>query len=513
MAILSVEKFLELIRRSRLVENTDQLVKALAVAKKKFGGKLPEDPKEFAAELVSQDLITKWQADKLLDGKYKGFFLGKYRLLGLLGTGGMSSVYLADHVLMQRRVAIKVLPQKRVDDSSYLARFRQEAQAAARLDHRNIVRAYDIDDDHDGKTHYLVMEYIRGQDLQQVVKNDGPVDFDLAANYIAQAAEGLEHAHQAGLIHRDIKPANLLLNDKGIVKILDMGLARIEDEDEEASLTKQHDENVLGTADYLSPEQAVDSHGVDRRSDIYSLGCTLYYILCGHAPFPEGSLAQRLLMHQTKMPKSILKVRPDAPPNLVAICEKMMAKTPDGRHQGGREVAIALADFLASRGQEYSFSDEHLPSSSGSSGSGALTAAAGTARRLAEATGADGIRPARGETSARRPPRKRAVSIDDTVADYDRQAGKMTMPVIRTRNEPQKKSPSTRPALPKSGAAKSVTGIQIDTGLSSEPGRAPTLMEQRSSRKRKKDPPIWIWIALVGGILAMLTLVIVLLVR
>ena len=166
----------------------------------------------------------------------------------------MSSVYLAEHVLMQRRVAIKVLPKNRVDDSSYLARFHREAQAAAALDHRNIVRAYDVDND--GNIHYLVMEYVEGRDLQQIVKEDGPLDYAAAAEYIRQAAEGLAHAHQAGLIHRDVKPANLLVDQKNVVKVLDLGLARFTDEDK-ASLTVAYDENVLGTADYLAPEQAL----------------------------------------------------------------------------------------------------------------------------------------------------------------------------------------------------------------------------------------------------------------
>ena len=191
----------------------------------------------------------------------------------------MSSVYLAEHVTMCRRVAIKVLPHSRVKDSSYLARFYREARAAAALDDPNIVRAYDVDSDVEkqtGKeTHYLVMEYVEGRDLQVAVTADGPLSPVQAADYIRQAASGLAHAHQVGLIHRDIKPGNLLIDIKGTVKILDMGLAAFSD-DSQASLTIAHDERVLGTVDYLSPEQAIDSHTVDGRADIYSLGCTLY---------------------------------------------------------------------------------------------------------------------------------------------------------------------------------------------------------------------------------------------
>ena len=301
-----------------------------------------EDADFFAAALIAAGLLTRWQSDNLLKGRHKGFFLGKYKLLGHLGTGGMSSVYLAQHVLMNRRVAIKVLPKTRVNDSSYLARFHLEAQAAARLDHANIVRVYDVDSqvDDDGATHYIIMEYVEGRDLHNIVRQDGPLEYRLAANYIAQAAAGLEHAHEAGLIHRDIKPANLLVDLKGTVKVLDLGLAKFSDTDK-ASLTIAHDENVLGTADYLPPEQAINSHTVDHRADIYSLGCTFYYVLTGHAPFPEGSLSQRLLYHQTQMPASISIDRPDVPRDLAEICVKMIQKLPQNRYARAGDVAGA----------------------------------------------------------------------------------------------------------------------------------------------------------------------------
>jgi serine/threonine-protein kinase len=169
------------------------------------------------------------------------------------------------------------------------------------------------------------MEYVEGRDLQTIVQEEGPLDFARAANYTRQAAEGLEHAHQAGLIHRDVKPANLLIDQNNVVKVLDLGLARFSREDE-SSLTLAYQENVLGTADYLAPEQAVDSHGVDARADIYSLGCTLYFLLTGHPPFPEGTLPQRLLAHQRTPPPDVRADRPEAPEDLVAICTKMMAK-------------------------------------------------------------------------------------------------------------------------------------------------------------------------------------------
>jgi serine/threonine protein kinase len=343
MAKLPGDKFLDLVRKSSLVE-PDQLDPLLADIEAKEGKDALKDGQVAADRLIAAGLITSWQADKIMDGRHKGFFLKNYKLLSHLGSGGMSSVYLAEHRHMHRRVAIKVLPQSRIDDSSYLARFYREARAAAALDHPNIVRAYDVDSD--GNTHFIVMEFVEGRDLQQTVKKEGPLPYDRAAEYIRQAAEGLAHAHHVGLIHRDIKPANLLLDQKGTVKVLDMGLARFSD-DKQASLTVAHDENVLGTADYLAPEQAINSHNVDPRADLYSLGCTLYFILTGHPPFPEGTLAQRLMKHQYEEPASILNDRADAPEDLLTICSRMMSKTVGGRFQSSEEVSQALAAFLA----------------------------------------------------------------------------------------------------------------------------------------------------------------------
>ncbi len=354
MAKPKVDAFLDLVRRSGLVEK-DRLNALLLELKREAGGHSITDTGFVADRIIQAELLTRWQADRLLEGRHKGFFLGKYKLLGLLGTGGMSSVYLAEHVLMQRRVAIKVLPKNRVEDTSYLARFHREARAAAALDHRNIVRAYDVDNE--GSVHYLVMEYVDGRNLQIIVQEDGPLDYFSAAEYIRQAAEGLAHAHQAGLIHRDVKPANLLVDQKNVIKLLDLGLARFTDEDK-ASLTVTFDENVLGTADYLAPEQALDSHGVDARADIYGLGCSLYFLLTGHPPFVGGTLPQRLMMHQKEQPPSILLDRPDAPPELIEICMKMMEKKPERRYQSAAEVAQTLANWLVACDQRVELADD-----------------------------------------------------------------------------------------------------------------------------------------------------------
>jgi serine/threonine protein kinase len=359
MAKLKADSFVDLVRRSELVDK-DQLTQTLAVLEQRQGKAALGNPQTVATHLCEAGLLTRWQCDKLLEGRHKGFLLGKYKLLDHLGTGGMSAVYLAEHVNMHRRVAIKVLPMQRVHDSSYLARFYREARAAASLDHPNIVRAYDVDNQ--GDTHYLVMEYVQGQDMQRLVKAQGALPFEVAADYIRQAADGLGHAHKMNLIHRDIKPANLLIDPQGVVKLLDLGLARFTD-DTQASLTIAHDENVLGTADYLAPEQAVNSHRVDTRADIYSLGCTLYFALTGHPPFPDGTLPQRLMKHQTAEPTSIAKERPGAPAELLAIIQRMMAKSPDKRYQTAGDVAEALASWLSKSGANGKLAELRRPDS------------------------------------------------------------------------------------------------------------------------------------------------------
>lgn len=348
MAELTANKLLDLIKRSGLIEE-GRLKAFLEKETANAGGTLTDDQKALADRMIEADLLTQWQADKLLAGKHKGFRLGKYKLLGQIGKGGMSSVYLAEHVMMRRKVAIKVLPQSRVKDSSYLERFQLEARAVARLDDPNIVRAFDIDND--GNIHYIVMEYVKGQDLHQVVAEHGALDYETAADYVAQAANGLQHAHEMGLIHRDIKPANCLLDKHQTVKILDMGLAKLAN-DEETSLTLANEENVLGTADYLAPEQALNSHEADVRSDVYSLGCTLYFLLVGRPPFPEGTISERLLKHQVEEPEPILNFRPDAPLSLLEICAKMMAKKAIDRYQTAGDVAAKLTEWLAKRGRK-----------------------------------------------------------------------------------------------------------------------------------------------------------------
>lgn len=344
MTTLSFETYVNVLRKSQLVDE-----KRLNAAIESVQSSGAEDGTSALAEELEQTaLITPWQNEKLLQGKHRGFFLGKYKLLGYIGAGGMSTVYLAEHTRLKRRVAIKILPAKRVDDASYLERFLLEARAIASLDHPNIVRAYDVNNE--GNLYYLSMEYVEGEDLERRVRNSGVLAPTKAADFIRQAADGLAHAHKRGMIHRDIKPGNLLLDEEDTVRILDMGLARLTTLDR--SLTIEHNERVLGTTDYLAPEQALNSHTIDHRADLYSLGCSLYFLLVGSPPFPSGTIAQRLIKHQVEEPKAITTFRSDVPKGLLAICKKLMAKKPEQRYQTAEEASADLLNFLKQQGVE-----------------------------------------------------------------------------------------------------------------------------------------------------------------
>ena len=263
--MLSVSQFLDVLRRSGLVDSV-KLDEALASIEAESSEAQLDDVQYVSSQLVQRYLLTVWHVRQLLKGRYKGFFLRQYKILGHLGSGGMSSVYLAEHSLMQRRVAVKVLPRKRLEKSIYLERFIREAQAIASLDHPNIVRAYDID--HEGDVHYIVMEYFPGENLQKIVETERKIPFPRIVNILRQVADALAHAHEVGVIHRDVKPSNILVNGQGEAKILDLGLALLDERLFEGRITHIQEDTILGTADYLAPEQALDSHKVDARADI-----------------------------------------------------------------------------------------------------------------------------------------------------------------------------------------------------------------------------------------------------
>jgi serine/threonine protein kinase len=329
----TAQAFLELLKKSSLVEE-----KELAHYLKQHTN-LPGEVKALSQVLIKDGLITNFHAKQLLAGRHKGFVVGNYKILEQIGVGGMGAVYLGEHKAMKRFVALKFLPADKAKDPDSVARFYREARAVAALDHPNIVRAHDVLNE--AGMHFLVMEYVDGTSLYDIVKRHGALDPIRAAHYIAQAAVGLQHAFERGMIHRDIKPANLLLDRSGTIKVLDLGLARLFEEKE--GLTENLSGSVvLGTADYVSPEQAINSHNVDIRTDIYSLGATFYYLLAAQPPFKEGTVAQKLLAHQLKVPPPIRTLRPQMPEQMALVVNKMMKKEPAKRYQTPADVVAAL---------------------------------------------------------------------------------------------------------------------------------------------------------------------------
>jgi serine/threonine protein kinase len=342
----TADDFLALVRKSGLVEPS-----ALEAFERGFPIDPPSEPKRLAKVMVREGVLTRLQAGQLLRGKWRAFVIGgKYKLLEHLGTGGMGQVYLCEHIRMGRQVAIKILPPDKAGDKICLDRFFREAKAAAALDHPNIVRAHDIDHDRSGPDplHFLVMEYVDGNNLQFIVDKFGRLSIERACHYIAQTADALQHAHEAGLVHRDIKPANLLLDRSGLIKVLDLGLARFFF-DAGDNLTRQLGKHtIIGTADYLAPEQASDGHTADIRADIYSLGVTFYFFLTGRSPYKEGTIAQKLLYHRLQQPEPIKNVRPEVPDGIARIIDRMLAKDPSARYLEPIAVRRAL-DLWTSR--------------------------------------------------------------------------------------------------------------------------------------------------------------------
>lgn len=341
---ITVEKFVRLLQESGLLnpEEMDEVRSAL--------------PQHSTTESLAESLyrhgkLTKYQLTRVIQGKAKSLFLGNYIVLDKIGQGGMGLVVKARHRVMQRNVAIKLLSTTTMKSTDAVRRFHREVEAAAQLNHPNIVAAFDADQANG--THFLVMEYVDGCNLAHLIRMQGPLSIKRSIEFLLQAGRGLEYAHAHGIVHRDIKPGNLLIDRSGIVKILDLGLARQQNDDQASDLTGSG--QIMGTIDYMAPEQAVNTRSADQRSDIYSFGCTLWYLLTGHSVYDGDTALAKLLAHRDNPIPPLLGTSVELSytnPRAVAIdraIRKMLSKNPDQRYQSMAEVLIALEACLAGK--------------------------------------------------------------------------------------------------------------------------------------------------------------------
>jgi eukaryotic-like serine/threonine-protein kinase len=357
MAMTCTTELLNAVRQYELLEpqHLDQL--------RELEGASGDDPRALAQQMIKRGWLTPFQLNQVFQGRAAELLLGPYVILERLGEGGTGQVFKASHRRMRRVVALKLIRRELLSDAEVVSRFLREIQVVSQLAHPNIVHAYDAGPI--GSTYFLAMEYIKGIDLAFVVKQSGPLTVTHACDCIRQAALGLQHAHMRGLVHRDIKPPNLIVVSRQwpvagkekfassltiqhspltTLKILDLGLARLQRavDGEKTSLLTPAGPVMMGTPDYLAPEQALNFHAADIRADIYSLGCTFYYLLTGQPPFPGGSLAQKLLRHQQATPPPLDRLRSDVPAELVTVIRQMLAKRPEDRFQTPAEVVAAL---------------------------------------------------------------------------------------------------------------------------------------------------------------------------
>jgi len=353
---LTVNNVYGLILRSKLMKLDE--AKIVLDRWKEESKTAQSDVIKFANWLVSRKYVTEYQAKLLIKGHADGYFINSYKISEKLGTGRMGGVYKAEHETGQI-VALKVLPPSKSREKNFLMRFHREAQMNMELIHPNIVRTFETGV-YNG-VHYMVMDYLEGETLDQFLKRSGKVPPDEACHIVYQALRGLDCIYQHGLVHRDLKPANMMLAgpiltskvmDKTL-KILDMGLGKLTKNKEPlhqvvTALNLTDEGAILGTPDYMAPEQARDARNIDIRADIYGLGCVLYHLLTGQPPFPDTNIINQIIRHQTETPKPASQFNPKVPEGLNKIINTMLAKEPSDRYQTPEKCAQALAIFLNS---------------------------------------------------------------------------------------------------------------------------------------------------------------------
>ncbi|MFP6764121.1 MAG: serine/threonine-protein kinase [Planctomycetaceae bacterium] len=337
--------FLSLLERSELL-TPDQI--ARATIKLQISG--TDAPVEVARQLVKFRVITRLQATRLLEGKYRGFFVDRFRIDEILGSGGMGWVYIARDMDNGARVALKMLCEQNEKDAGLLTRFRLEAKAGMMIDHTAVVRTreYGRCCGLYGDVHFMVMDLYEGVGIDEFITMAGRMPWELACHVARYMCAGLHHSHRQGLIHRDVKPSNVLVDTSGNAAILDFGLSLLsnKNEDDEFSLAMIFGHDCLGTADFIAPEQAVDSFNVDHRADIYSAGATLYYALTGQVLFPECTTRQdKIEAQKTLEPRPVQELLPGLPDRVAQILSIMLKKNPSERFQSGKAVCRYLEQF------------------------------------------------------------------------------------------------------------------------------------------------------------------------
>lgn len=345
-ALNTAAEFLALLKKSRLFSNGQ-----LEATVQRHGLAALLTPEAAADALVAHGQLTRYQANRLLAGSRRGLFIDDYKIVEILGFGGMGYLYAAEDLKNGWKVALKVLSDRHRHDGGMLSRFRLEAEAGLKLNHPNILRTKALHSSEDiyGVMHYMVLELVKGISLQELLAiRRRTLAWRQACDVILQAAAGLHHAHEQGLVHRDVKPDNMLIRADGTIKVLDFGLAMIERSEAEYSMAMIQGQDCLGTADYISPEQSRDSLHVDRRADIYSLGCTFYAILTGRPPFSGKTVVEKLTGHRKEKATPIHELNPAVPERLSKIIQKMMAKHPENRFQTAAEL-IRFLEPLAER--------------------------------------------------------------------------------------------------------------------------------------------------------------------
>ncbi len=312
------------------------------IKSKVLQGDYPLDSTALAERLVRDNLLTTFQAKRLLSNRPGGLIVGRYIILDRIGSGSMGRVYRAHHAMMDRVVALKIIAPEISSNERVVARFQREMKLVGRLDHPNVVRAFDADQIN--RVLYIVMEYVAGSSLSDRLKKKGPIPAAEMIDYAAQAALGLAHAHEQGIVHRDIKPSNILLNDDRRIKILDLGLGVLMEADSAATFATA-DGIAVGTVDYMSPEQACGRE-VDGRSDLYGLGCSMYHLMTGKLPFPGDSPIERLGKRIGGRHTPITDHLPDMPSHFVRVLDKLLAHKPHERYATAAEAARALQSLL-----------------------------------------------------------------------------------------------------------------------------------------------------------------------